>query len=88
MYRDPLFGFKNILKLILFLEKWDSLKIFFNYYYIIEQSDSLIMKSTIGYMSTKLAKFQNMLYYTQIVFVSRQCTLDGSDAKRRTFADL
>lgn len=70
MYRDPLIGFKDILKLILFLEKWDSLKIFFNY------------------MSTKSAKFLNMLYYTQIVFVSRQCTLDGYDAKRRTFADL
>lgn len=39
-------------------------------------------------MSTKSAKFQNMLYYTQIVFVSRQCALDGYDAKRRTFADL
>lgn len=39
-------------------------------------------------MSTKLAKFQNMLYYTQIVFVSLQCTLDGYDANRRTFADL
>lgn len=43
MYRDPLFGFKDILKLILFLEKWDSLKIFFNYYYTIEKSDFLIM---------------------------------------------
>lgn len=43
MYRDPLFGFKDILKLILFLEKWDSLKIFLKYFYIIETSDFLIM---------------------------------------------
>lgn len=60
MYRDLLFGFKDILKLIFFLEKWDFLKIFFNYYYIIEKFDFFIMY---GYMFIKLVKFLNMLYY-------------------------
>lgn len=43
MYRDPLFGFKDILKLILFFGEMGFFEDFFNYYYIIETSDFLIM---------------------------------------------
>lgn len=47
MYRDPLIGFKDILKLILFFlfffGEMGFFEDFFNYYYTIEKSDFLIM---------------------------------------------